>query len=148
MCTVLASMFIGNRETKEGGGKLLVEVSDSPERADPRTSAAPVAVPAVLAGSQVVGPPPVVGLVVQQPVAVNHIARVNVRHTETVLDVGAVIAHLQHLAAHVWTFIQSYFVRATVLQEEAHLQVRTDYLLYTCTFLVIVNINKQSMNSA
>lgn len=112
-------------QRKKGGWKkLLVEVSDSPERADPWTSATPVAVPAVFAGSQVVGSSPVVGLVVQQPVAVNYIARVNVRHTETVLDVGAIIAHLMHLAAHVWTFIQSYFVRATVLQEKEHLQVR------------------------
>lgn len=113
--------------------RLLVEVSDSPERADPWTGAAPVAVSAVFAGSQVVGSSPVVGLVVQQPVAVNHIARVNVRQTEAVLNAGAIIAHLLHLAGHVWTLIQSYFVGTTVLQEE-HLQVSLTNVLYSSTF--------------
>lgn len=64
----------------DGGTSFLVEVSDSPKRADPWAGTAPVAVSAVLARSQVVGPSLVVWLVVQQPVAVDHAARVNVGH--------------------------------------------------------------------
>lgn len=100
--------------------RLLIKVGDSPERADPWTGASPVQESTVLSRSQVVGPALVVRLVVQQPMAVHHVARVNVRHTQAVLDAGAIIAHLMHLAAHVWTLIQSYFVGTTVLQEQEH----------------------------
>lgn len=103
------------------GGKVrshLVEVSDPPEGTNPWTGAAPVAVSAVLPRPQVVGSSPVVGLVVQEPVAVNHVAGVNVGHAEAVLDVGAVIADLLHLAGHVGTLVQPDFVGATVLQSK------------------------------
>lgn len=112
-------MFIENRQRNKVQ-KVLIKVGDSPERADPWTRTAPVTVSAVFARSQVVGPPPVVGLVVQQPVAVYHIARVNVRHTEAVLDVGAIVAHLLHLAGHIWTLIQLDFVGAAVLQNNVY----------------------------
>lgn len=54
--------------------KFSVKVGDTSERPNPWTGATPVAVSTVLARSQVVGPPPVVGLVIQQPVAIDHIA--------------------------------------------------------------------------
>lgn len=96
----------------------LVEVGDSPEGTNPWTGAAPVTVSAVLSGPQVVGSSPVVGLVIQQPVAIDHVAGVNVGHAEAVLDVGAVVADLLHLAGHVWALVQPYFVGTTVLQRE------------------------------
>lgn len=37
---------------------------------------------------------------------------------EVLLDVGAIVAQLLHLATHVWTLIQPYFVGTMVLQEE------------------------------
>lgn len=104
------------REVRFGG--LLVEVSDSSEGADPWTGSSPVAVSAVLAGPQVVGSAPVVGLVVHQPLTVNHVARVNVSHSQAVLDVRAIVAHFLHLAAHVRALVQPDFVGATVLQEQ------------------------------
>lgn len=51
-----------------------VEVSDSFEGAHSGADTPPVAVPAVLSGPQVVGPALVVGLVIQQPVAIHHVA--------------------------------------------------------------------------
>lgn len=136
--------FIENREKEKVWKRLSVKVSDSPERADPWAGAAPVAVPAVLAGPQVVGSSPVVGLVVQQPMAVDHVARVNVRHTQAVLDVGAVVAHLLHLTGHVGTLVQSDFVGAAVLREE-HVGVRREFWQrvsvespYFCIFLMSV----------
>lgn len=51
---------------------------------------------------------------------------------KVVLNIGAIIAQLVHLASHVWAVIQSYFVGATVLQEEQHLKLENA--------LVIVNI--------
>lgn len=114
------SVFIENRQRNKVQ-KALIKVGDSPQRADPWTRTAPVTVSAVFTGSQVVGPPSVVGLVVQQPVAIYHIARVNVRHTEAVLDVGAIFVHLLHLAGHIWTLVQFYFVGATVLKRERNL---------------------------
>lgn len=47
--------------------------------------------------------------------AIDHIARVNVGHPQAVLDVGAVVADLVHLAGHVRTLVQPYFVGAAVL---------------------------------
>lgn len=96
----------------------LVEVSDPPEGTNPWTGAAPVTVSAVLSRPQVVGSSPVVGLVIQEPVAINHIAGVNVGHAQAVLDVGAVVADLLHLTGHVWSLIQPDFVGTTVLQKE------------------------------
>lgn len=100
----------------------LVEVGDSPEGTDPWTGAAPVAVSTVLSGPQVVGPSPVVGLVVQQPVAVHHVAGVDVGHAQAVLDVGAVVADLLHLAGHVRALVQPYFIGTAVLQKIATLE--------------------------
>ena len=92
-----------------------VEVGDPSEGADLGAQASPVVEPPVLAGPHIVLPALVVGLVVHQPVAVHHVAGVDVGHTETVLDVGAVVAQLIHLAAHVRTIVHSHSVLATVL---------------------------------
>lgn len=96
----------------------LIEVSDPPEGTNPWTGAAPVTVSTVLSRPQVVGSSPVVGLVIQEPVAINHVAGVNVGHAQAVLDVGAVVADLLHLAGHVWSLVQPDFVGTTVLHKE------------------------------
>lgn len=91
------------------------EVCDSLDGADPGADAPPVAVPAVLSGPQVVHPALVVGLVVQEPVAVHHAAGVEVSHAELVLDVGAVVHQLVHLAGHVEALVEPQPVGAVML---------------------------------
>lgn len=95
-----------------------VDVSDSFEGADSRADASPVAVPPVLAGSEVVHPALVVGLIVQQPVAVHHVTGVEVGHAEAVLDVWAVVHQLVHLARHVGALVQPHPVGASMLPQD------------------------------
>lgn len=91
------------------------EVCDSLDGADPGADAPPVAVSAVLSGPQVVHPAFVVGLVIQEPVAVHHAAGVKVSHAELVLDVGTVVHQLVHLAGHVETLVEPQPVGAMML---------------------------------
>ena len=95
-----------------------VGVCDSSEGTDPRADASPVAVSPVLPGTQVVHPALVVGLIVQQPVAVHHVAGVEVGHAEVVLDVGAVVHQLVHLAGHVEAFVEPHPVGTSVLTQD------------------------------
>ena len=94
---------------------LFLEIHDASEGANPGAHSSPVVVLPVLSGPQVVLPALVVGLVVHQPVAVHHVAGVDVGHAETVLDIGAVVAQLHHLTSHIRAIIQPHLVVATVL---------------------------------
>lgn len=78
--------------------RTLVKISDSSEGADLWADTTPVTVPPVLSGPQVVQSPLVVGLIVQQPVAIHHIAGVEVGHIEAVRDVWTVVHQLMHMA--------------------------------------------------
>lgn len=106
-------MFQQKNALKRSGTS--VQVSDPSEGADPRADASPVAVPPVLSGPQVVRLALVVGLVVQQPLAVHHVAGVEVGHAEAVLDVWAVVHQLVHLAGHVGALVEPHPVGAPVL---------------------------------
>lgn len=107
--------------------KASVEVGDSPDGPDPRADASPVAVPAVLSGPQVVHPALVVGLLVQQPVAVHHVAGVEVGHAEAVLHVWAVVHQLVHLAGHVEALVKPHPVGALVLTQDGRLCQHLQY---------------------
>lgn len=93
-----------------------LEIHEAPDGADPGAVASPVAVAPVLPRPQVVVTPPVVGVLVQQPVAVRHAAGVEVVHAETVHEVGAVVRQLHHLTAHVEMLKQPHPEAATVLR--------------------------------
>ena len=95
---------------------LSLEVHDAPDGTDLRVHASPVVVPPVLAGAHVVVAAPVVGLLVHQPVAVHHVAGVEVGHAEAVHEVGAVVAQLIHLAGHVGALVQPHPEVTAVLQ--------------------------------
>ncbi len=82
---------------------------------------------------------PVVGLLIYEPVAVHHVAGVEVGHAETVHEVGAVLLQLHHLTSHVKVLVQPHPVAATVLQRARRSKVTTivkySFLIYhTCLY--------------
>lgn len=95
---------------------LSLEIHESPDGANPRVVAAPVDEALVLAGLQVVVTSPVVWLLVYEPVAVHHVAGVEVGDAITVHEVGAVVRQLHHLTSHVKMLVQPHPVAVTVLQ--------------------------------
>lgn len=97
------------------------DVCDSSEGTDSWADATPVAVSPVLSGPQVVRSALVVGLVVEQPVAVHHITGVEVGHAEVVLDIWTVVHQLVHLARHVGAFVKPHPVGALVLAQDGKL---------------------------
>lgn len=104
-----------------------VEVSDSSEGTDSRADASPVAVSPVLSRPQIVRSALVVGLVIQQPVAIHHITGVEVRHVETVLDIWTVVLQLMHLAGHVGAFVKPHSIGALVLEQDEKLCYYVQY---------------------
>lgn len=139
-----------NRQSKSGKDALKrsstsVEVGDPSQGADSRADAAPVAVPPVLSGPQVVRPALVVGLVVQQPVAVHHVRGVEVGHAEAVLDVWAVVHQLVHLAGHVEAFVKPHSVGASVLVQDGKLCYYIIYLNFIQRIMYFTTKNKHFM---
>lgn len=61
---------------------------------------------------QQVLPPPVVGHLVEDPVALQHVERVQLIEPEGIVDAGAVLSELRHKASVVISLVQSYPVRA------------------------------------
>lgn len=108
-----------------------VEVCDSPDGADFGADSSPVTVAAVLSRAQVVHSAFVVGMLVEEPMAVHHTAGVEVRHAELVLSVGTVLLQLVHLARHVEALVQSDLVQAFVLPPEKTLLLSGVILLNT-----------------
>ena len=95
----------------------LIVIHDAPDGPDPGAHAAPVAVPPVLSGPHVVHSSSVVGLVVEQPVAVHHITGVDVGHVVAIHHVGAVVHHLHHLTSHVRALIHPHPEGTVVLHK-------------------------------
>lgn len=93
-----------------------LEIHESPDGAHPGVVGLPVAKALVLARLQVVVTPPVVGLFVHEPVAIHHVAGVEVGDVETVHKVGAVIRELNHLTSHVEMLVQPHPEATAVLQ--------------------------------
>lgn len=94
-----------------------VEVGDPSQGAEGRAGAAPLAVPPVLAGPQEVLAPPVVGVLMQYPVALHDVDGGDVAGVESLVQVGAVVLQLQVLAAKVGLLEDLHPVVAVVLRE-------------------------------
>ena len=69
----------------------------------------------VLSWPQVQHLAPVVGLLEHQPVAVHHVARLALRHVETILHVVTVVSQLVHLATEVLPLIDPHTEGSSVL---------------------------------
>lgn len=63
-------------------------------------------------------PPPVVGQLIEDPGALQHIERVNLIEVETVLKRGAVLSDLYHLASVIFPLKKSEPVRASLAHSE------------------------------
>ncbi len=69
----------------------------------------------VLSRSEVGHPASVVGLLIEEPVAVHHMAGLAVRHTETIHDVFTVIHQFIHLSSEVVPLVDPHSVGSPVL---------------------------------
>lgn len=95
-----------------------LKFSDFLEGANDGTGCAPVTVSAVLSSSQEVLSASVIGVLVEDPVAIHNVTRVDVAVMETVRQTGTVIHELHHVAAEVWFFIDTQPVGAPILGEQ------------------------------
>lgn len=114
-------------------GLLSLEIPDASDGAQPGTHATPVAVPPVLAGSQIKVSAHVVRLLVHEPLTVHHVAGLEIRHVEAVHEVGAIIHELHHSATHVRTFIEPHPEGAAMLTGEEQ-KVKGDCLISPTVF--------------
>lgn len=87
-----------------------LKVGDPSEGAGGGTGGSPFAELPVLAGPHKVLAPPVVGMLVEGPVAVHDVGGVDVTATEAVLDGVTVLAELHHLSLEVWPLVDSHTV--------------------------------------
>lgn len=69
----------------------------------------------VVSGSEQVLPASVVGHLVEDPAALQHVQRVDLTEAETIVNAGAVFCELRHKAPVVISLIQPYPVRAGLL---------------------------------
>lgn len=113
-----------------------LKFSDPSEGANDGTGSAPVAVPPVLPRSQEVLPASVVGVLVEDPVAVHDITGVDVAVMETVRHTGAVVHELHHVTVEIWFLIDPQSVRPSVLWDHTHVR-----LLSTQSTQVIIEVN-------
>ena len=74
-------------------------LGEASQRAEGGAGASPLAVPPVLAGAQEILAAPVVGVLVEHPVALHHIEGGDVAGVETLHQVGAVLTQL-HVLTH------------------------------------------------
>ena len=110
---------------------LSLEIHETPDGADPGAHGVPLAEAPVLAGPQVVVAPPVVGVLVQQPVAIHHVAGVEVGEAEAVHEVGAVLHQLHHLTPHVEVLEQPHPEAAAVLEDgQSHTSVEASHKVW------------------
>lgn len=105
-----------------------LKFSDSLEGANDGTGGTPVAVSPVLSSSQEVLSASVIGVLIEDPVAIHNITRVDVAVMETVRQTGTVIHELHHVAAEVWLFIDAQPIGASILWDQK--QQRLDWTLY------------------
>lgn len=115
-------------------GLLSSEVPDPSDGAHPGIHPAPVAIPPVLAGSQIEVPAHVVRLLVREPLTIHHVAGLEIRRVEAIHEVGAIIHELHHSATHVRTFIKPHSEGTTMLMGK-----KTESV--TALFLLIQNKN-------
>lgn len=94
-----------------------VELSDTSQRADGWAVASPLAVPPVLSRVQEELASPVVGVFMQNPVALHDVDGGNVTSVEKLAQIGAVIAQLHILASKVGTLEDLHLVVAVILRQ-------------------------------
>ena len=95
--------------------RTLAHIHDTPHAHKPTAAHTHVPEAPVLSRPQVHHPAPEVGLLVQQPVAVHHLAGHAVGHAVAVLDVVAVVSQLVHLTAEVLPLVDPHPELASVL---------------------------------
>lgn len=95
-----------------------LKFSDSLEGANNGTGCTPVAVSPVLSSSQEVLSASVIGVLIEDPVAIHNVTRVDVAVMETVRQTGTVIHELHHVAAEVWLLIDTQPIGASILEEQ------------------------------
>lgn len=89
--------------------------SDMSDGSHPGTQASPLIKPPVFTGAHQVLASPVMGMLVEDPVAIHHIAGVDVVEMEAFIQGGAVISQLLPMASELWTLIDYQSVRALML---------------------------------
>lgn len=97
-------------------------------------------------------------MLIQQPVAVHHVARVKVVHAETLHEVGAVFHQLHHLPAHVEMFVQPHSKAAGVLKRAEgskghiiHHQALKNYyydILENSFYNLLLDVNTESTHKS
>ena len=92
-------------------------LGEASQRAEGWAGASPVAVPPVLAGAQEVLASPVVGVLVEHPVALHHVEGGDVAGVEALHQVGAVLRQLHVLTQEVGALEHLDLVVATVLEK-------------------------------
>lgn len=89
--------------------------SDASDGAHPRTHTSPLIEPPVFTRAHQVLAAPVMGMLVEDPVAFLHIAGVDVVVVEALIQGGAVVSQLHHLASELRALINHHSVRTLVL---------------------------------
>lgn len=81
----------------------------------PGIQASPLIKPPVFTGAHQVLASPVMGVLIEDPVAVHHVAGVDVAEMEAFGQGGAVVSQLHRLASKLWALIDPQSVRALML---------------------------------
>ena len=84
---------------------ILIEIHSPPQGAHSGTCSPPVMVAPVIPRPQQVLPPPVVGHLVEDPPALQHIEGVDLTEVEALMERGAVLRDLHHLASVVLSLV-------------------------------------------
>lgn len=95
-----------------------LKFSDPPEGSDDGAGGTPVAVPPVLPRSQEVLSASVVGVLVEDPVAIHIITGVDMAVMETVRHTGTVIHELHHVTTEVGFLVDTQSVGASILRTQ------------------------------
>lgn len=74
--------------------------------------------PPVFTRAHQILPPSVMGMLVEDPVAIHHIAGVDVIEMEALVQGGAIISQFHHLASELWALVDHHLMRTLVLQKQ------------------------------
>lgn len=98
-------------------GHLTFSHSDASDGSHPGAHASPLIKPPVFTRAHQVLASPVVRVLVKDPVAVRHVAGVDVVVMEAFVQGRAVVGQLHHLSPELWAFVDHHSVGALVLQK-------------------------------
>ena len=103
---------------QQGFATQWLKLSDPPEGTHDGAGGAPLAIPPVLPGAEEVLPAPVVGVLVEDPVAVHDVTGVDVAVVEAVGHTGTVVHEFHHVAAEVGLLVDPHPVGAAILRRQ------------------------------